>query len=85
VFLQFVEIKGSVFKKFEKKNLYQISCSDVRERFQFIVLLLMVIIRNMTELGWKMGLSFCPDTGATLFFFNSLPYFFHNLYAINAI
>ncbi|OQV25944.1 Transmembrane anterior posterior transformation protein 1 [Hypsibius exemplaris] len=50
----FVEIKGSVFKKFEKKNLYQISCSDIRERFQFIVLLLMVIIRNMTELGWKM-------------------------------
>ncbi|GAU92119.1 hypothetical protein RvY_04242 [Ramazzottius varieornatus] len=50
----FVEIKGSVFKKFEKKNLYQISCSDVRERFQFVILLLMVIIRNMTELGWKM-------------------------------
>ncbi|KAF9217953.1 hypothetical protein BGZ59_006999 [Podila verticillata] len=25
---QFVEIKGSVFKKFEKENLFQLSCSD---------------------------------------------------------
>lgn len=57
-----MEIKGSVFKKFEKKNLYQISCSDVRERFQFVILLLMVIIRNMTELGWKMG----NNSGRTL-------------------
>lgn len=24
---QFVEIKGSVFKKFEKENLFQLSCS----------------------------------------------------------
>uniref|UniRef100_A0AC34PXA8 Gustatory receptor n=1 Tax=Panagrolaimus sp. JU765 TaxID=591449 RepID=A0AC34PXA8_9BILA len=28
----FVELKGSVFKKFAKPNLFQMSCSDVRER-----------------------------------------------------
>lgn len=26
---QFVEIKGSVFKKFEKDNLFQIACAGV--------------------------------------------------------
>jgi len=26
----FVELKGSVFKKFGKPNLFQMSCSDVR-------------------------------------------------------
>jgi hypothetical protein len=26
---QFVELKGSVFKKFEKENLFQISCSGM--------------------------------------------------------
>ena len=35
---QFVEIKGSVFKKFEKENLFQLSCSGkplgaVEEKF----------------------------------------------------
>jgi len=29
----FVELKGSVFKKFDKNNLFQVACSDVRERF----------------------------------------------------
>jgi transmembrane anterior posterior transformation protein 1 len=29
----FVELKGSVFKKFDKNNLFQLTCSDVRERF----------------------------------------------------
>lgn len=27
---QFVEIKGSVFKKFEKDNLFQITCAGMR-------------------------------------------------------
>lgn len=29
---QFVEIKGSVFKKFEKENLFQMSCAGTSER-----------------------------------------------------
>lgn len=30
---QFVEIKGSVFKKFEKDTLFQITCAGKDERF----------------------------------------------------
>jgi len=49
----FVELKGSVFKKFEKNNLFQMSCSDVRERFHYCILLLTVIIQTMKEYSWK--------------------------------
>jgi hypothetical protein len=31
---QFVEIKSTVFRKFEKENLFQLTCADVVERFQ---------------------------------------------------
>lgn len=47
---QFVEIKGSVFKKFEKENLFQLSCSDIVERFQISVFLLIISMRNMMQL-----------------------------------
>ena len=49
----FVELKGSVFKKFAKPNLFQMSCSDVRERFHLMILLIFVILRNMTANHWK--------------------------------
>lgn len=49
----FVELKGSVFKKFEKNNLFQMSCSDVRERFHLMVLLAIVGVRNLTEFSWN--------------------------------
>lgn len=49
----FVELKGSVFKKFEKNNLFQMSCSDVRERFHFFILLSIVCIRNLPEFSWN--------------------------------
>jgi len=32
---QFVEIKGSVFKKFEKDNLFQITCAGPLVQFQY--------------------------------------------------
>ncbi|KAJ3306275.1 hypothetical protein HDV03_000195 [Kappamyces sp. JEL0829] len=47
---QFVEIKGSVFKKFEKGNLFQLSCADIVERFQLTVFLVIVTIRNCLEI-----------------------------------
>ncbi|XP_001190526.2 transmembrane anterior posterior transformation protein 1 homolog isoform X1 [Strongylocentrotus purpuratus] len=59
----FVELKGSVFKKFDKFNLYQISCSDVRERYHYMVLLFFVVLRNMAEFSWSFD-HFCkmlPD------------------------
>ncbi|XP_078071235.1 transmembrane anterior posterior transformation protein 1 homolog isoform X2 [Mustelus asterias] len=49
----FVEIKGSVFKKFEKNNLFQMSNSDIRERFNNYVLLLIVCLRNMEQFSWN--------------------------------
>ncbi|KAI0026261.1 eukaryotic membrane protein family-domain-containing protein [Xylariomycetidae sp. FL0641] len=56
---QFVEIKGSVFKKIEKENLFQLTCSDVVERFQLWIILLIIGLRNVVEVG---GLS-VPGSG----------------------
>ncbi|XP_039182470.1 transmembrane anterior posterior transformation protein 1 homolog isoform X12 [Crotalus tigris] len=50
---RFVEIKGSVFKKFEKNNLFQMSNSDIKERFTNYVLLLIVCLRNMEQFSWN--------------------------------
>ncbi|PNS14235.1 Endoplasmic reticulum membrane protein 65 [Sphaceloma murrayae] len=52
---QFVEIKGTVFKKFEKENLFQLTCADVVERFQLWLMLSIIGARNIVEVG---GLSF---------------------------
>lgn len=48
---QFVEIKGSVFKKFEKENLFQIMCADIVERFQLALMLSVIALRNMIEMA----------------------------------
>lgn len=52
---QFVEIKSTVFKKFEKDNLFQLTCADVVERFQLWLMLLIIASRNFVETG---GFSF---------------------------
>ncbi|KAI4886977.1 hypothetical protein NFI96_015875, partial [Prochilodus magdalenae] len=58
----FVEIKGSVFKKFEKNNLFQMSNSEamflsnvqnIKERFTNYILLLIVCLRNMEQFSWN--------------------------------
>lgn len=46
-------MKGSVFKKFDKNNLFQLSCADVRERFHLMMLLIAVSLQTMKEYGWK--------------------------------
>lgn len=33
---QFVEIKGAVFKKFEKENLFQMTCAGAARAFLFL-------------------------------------------------
>ncbi|GJJ06482.1 hypothetical protein Clacol_000674 [Clathrus columnatus] len=48
---QFVEIKGSVFKRFEKDNLFQILCADIVERFQLSLMLLAIAARNLIEIS----------------------------------
>jgi len=58
-----VELKGSVFKKFEKTNLFQMSCSDVRERFHYYILIFIVCLRNMTDFNWDVShlMDLTPD------------------------
>ena len=56
---QFVEIKGAVFKKFEKETLFQLTCADVVERFQLWLMLLIIALRNIVEIG---GLSLSPSS-----------------------
>ncbi|KAI9357358.1 eukaryotic membrane protein family-domain-containing protein [Zopfochytrium polystomum] len=46
---QFIEIKGSVFKKFERENLFQLCCSDIVERFQLSIFLAIITGRNFVE------------------------------------
>lgn len=48
----FVELKGMVFKKFEKNNLFHMSCSDVRERHHFLVLIIIVMMQTLKEYNW---------------------------------
>ncbi|KAI0875415.1 DUF747-domain-containing protein [Hypoxylon argillaceum] len=64
---QFVEIKGSVFKKIEKENLFQLTCSDVVERFQTWIILLIIGMRNVVEVGGLSvpGAGIEPDGGSS--------------------
>ncbi|ORX36417.1 eukaryotic membrane protein family-domain-containing protein [Kockovaella imperatae] len=58
---QFVEIKGSVFKKFDKENLLQIMCADIVERFQLSLMLSVIAIRNMIEMAGS-DLAYLPKS-----------------------
>lgn len=58
---QFVEIKTTVFKRFEKETLFQLACADVVERFQLGVILGTIGLRNLMELS---GASAMGGTGA---------------------
>ena len=48
---QFVEIKSTVFKRFEKDNLFQLTCADIVERFQLWIMLFIIGMRNFVEVG----------------------------------
>jgi hypothetical protein len=59
--VQFVEIKSTVFKKFEKENLFQLLCADIVERFQLLLMLIIIASRNLVELGvWSLS----PSSGS---------------------
>lgn len=54
--VQFVEIKSTVFKKFEKESLFQMTCADVVERFQLCLMLVIIASRNLVEIGvWSLS------------------------------
>jgi hypothetical protein len=56
----FAEIKGFVFKKFDKTNLFQLACSDIVERFQLVLFLVAILVVACIQAGpdWKQAL---PD------------------------
>jgi hypothetical protein len=49
---QFVELKSSVFKKFTKLNLFQITCHDMGERFQLFVFVLSITLPRLHAIDW---------------------------------
>ncbi|KAJ2501907.1 hypothetical protein GGH96_001550 [Coemansia sp. RSA 1972] len=63
--VQFVEIKSAVFKKWEKEMLFQVSCADIVERFQAMVFLFIIIVRNLAELAGSSPLFGAPSASAT--------------------
>lgn len=48
---QFAEIKAAVFKKFERENLFQLTCADITERFQLTIMLFIIGMRNIVEVS----------------------------------
>ncbi|EGD86723.1 hypothetical protein H112_05230 [Trichophyton rubrum D6] len=63
---QFVEIKSTVFKRFEKENLFQLTCADVVERFQLWLMLIIIASRNFVETGgFKLGNALTSQSSAT--------------------
>lgn len=50
---QFGEIKSAVFKRFDKYSLFQLTCADITQRFQFASLLLVIVLRNLLEVVSK--------------------------------
>jgi hypothetical protein len=48
----FSEIKSCVFKKFDKQNLFQLACSDVTERFQLSLFMVMILLVGMAQAGY---------------------------------
>ncbi|MCJ1477754.1 hypothetical protein MMC13_006427 [Lambiella insularis] len=61
---QFVEIKSTVFKKFEKDNLFQLTCADVVERFQLWLMLMIIASRNIIETN-SLGVSAASAGGTS--------------------
>jgi len=63
---QFVELKGSVFKKFERENLFQISCSDIVERFQLFIFLFIIVVQNLKDLNWELSWDWVGQMGGVI-------------------
>lgn len=49
--MQFAEIKASVFKRIDKEGLFQLAIADIVERFQLIIFLIVIAVRNFVAAG----------------------------------
>lgn len=47
---QFSELKSAVFKKTEREGLFQMSCSDLNERFLILIMLGIISSRNLLQI-----------------------------------
>ena len=47
----FMELKSSVFKRFEAENLFQVACADAVERFQLVLFLVLICVQELTSLA----------------------------------
>ena len=50
---QFMELKTCVFKKYDRGSLFLITCSDMVERFQLVLFLCIVVLKNFQDLGFQ--------------------------------
>ncbi len=48
----FTEIKAFVFKKFDAQNLFQLACSDITERFQLTLFMIIIVIVGVAQAGY---------------------------------
>ena len=60
----FAEIKSTVFKKYNKPNLFKITASDICERFKLALFLGLVLTLNMSQgMDRAMVMSYCQMCG----------------------
>ncbi|PKI82561.1 hypothetical protein MVES1_003905 [Malassezia vespertilionis] len=71
---QFMEIKTTVFKRFEKEILFQITCADIVERFQLSMILTAIGIRNLIEVSGSQITSGTSSLGPLPTSFDVYPY-----------
>ncbi|KOS12947.1 hypothetical protein Malapachy_0541 [Malassezia pachydermatis] len=71
---QFVEIKTTVFKRFEKENLFQLTCADVVERFQLSIILAAIGLRNLIEVSGANAIGGASAMGPLPTSFDVYPY-----------
>ena len=67
---QFVELKGNVFRKFEEANLFQLACSDIRERLHVFIFLIIILVRNLDQFAWNLDYFLDIIPGLLLIFFS---------------
>lgn len=48
---QFAELKGSVFKRFEREGLFQLTIADLAERYQLSLMMGIIATRNILQLS----------------------------------
>lgn len=61
---QFSELRSSVFKKFDREGLFQLSMSDLTERYQLSLMLGMIALRNILQIN-SIGQGLIPNSWQT--------------------